>query len=213
MNDKSKALGAGRSAGKTATGHLERRAAVKAILGDTSSDDILFITGLAGSKNDVLEAVGPDSKRVYPLFGAMGAAAGMALGLALAQPHKRVVCVTGDGELLMNAGTLATISILNPPNLSILCVDNEHYGETGFQRSHTGLGVDLAKIAEGSGIQAVRTVINEEDIPEASQVLYSGNGTSFVLLKVGVSDPPSVPRNRDAATNKDWFREAVLGKA
>ena len=83
MAEKSKALGAGRSAGKTATGHLERRAAVKAILGDTSSEDILFITGLAGSKNDVLEAVGPDSKRIYPLFGAMRAATGMALGLAL----------------------------------------------------------------------------------------------------------------------------------
>jgi len=113
----------------------------------------------------------------------------------------------------MNVGSLATIGILNPPNLSILCVDNEHYGETGFQRSHTGLGVDLARIAEGSGIQAVRTVVDEADFAEAAQLLRSGNGTGFVLLKVGASDPPGVARNRDAVLNKAWFREALLGKA
>lgn len=214
MTDQStdpKAIGGGRAAGKTASGHLERRAAVKALLGDTS--DALFISGLAGAKSDVLEATGADCKRVFPLVGAMGAAAAMALGLALAQPNRRVVCVTGDGELLMNVGTLATIAVLNPPNLSILCVDNEHYGETGFQRSHTGRGVDLAKIAEGAGIQAVRTVIEESEIPDAAAMLRAGNGTAFVLLKVGVSDPPGIARNRDAALNKNWFREAVLGEA
>ena len=210
---KTKNIGGGRSAGKQASGHLERRAAVIALLGDTDDNDLLFVTGLAGSRSDVLEAVGADCKRVYPLSGAMGAATSMALGLALAQPDKRVICVTGDGELLMNGGTLATISILNPPNLAILCVDNEHYGETGFQRSHTGLGVELARIAEGCGIQAVRTVIDEADFDEAGKLLRSGNGAGFVLLKVGVSDPPGVTRNRDAVLNKAWFREAVLGKA
>jgi thiamine pyrophosphate-dependent acetolactate synthase large subunit-like protein len=213
MASKTKAIGGGRSAGKQASGHLERRAAVIALLGDTNDDDLLFVTGLAGSRSDVLEAVGVDCKRVYPLSGAMGAATSMALGLALAQPDKRVICVTGDGELLMNVGTLATISILNPPNLSILCVDNEHYGETGFQRSHTGLGVDLARMAEGAGIQAVRTVVDEADFDEAAKLLRSSNGAGFVLLKVGVSDPPGVARNRDAVLNKAWFREAVLGKA
>ncbi len=208
---KTKEIGGGRSAGKIASGHMERRAAVKQLLGDT--DDTLFVTGLAGAKFDVLEATGADCKRVFPMGGAMGAAAAMALGLALAQPNRRVVCVTGDGDLLMNVGTLATIGVLNPPNLSIVCVDNEHYGETGFQRSHTGRGVDLAKMAEGAGIQSVRTVTEESELDEAGQLLREGNGVSFVLVKVGASDPPGVPRNRDAALNKAWFREEVLGKA
>jgi thiamine pyrophosphate-dependent acetolactate synthase large subunit-like protein len=211
MAEKTKAIGGGRSAGKSATGHLERRDAVAKLLGDPGN--ALFITGLAGAKSDVLEVIGADSKKIYPLGGAMGAAAAMALGLALAQPDKKVYCVTGDGELLMNVGTLATISVLNPPNLSILCVDNEHYGETGFQVSHTGLGVDLAKMAEGAGIQAVRTVTDDSDIPAAAQMLRESNGTSFVLLKVGASDPPGIVRSRDAALNKSWFREEVLGKA
>ncbi|MBL4721450.1 MAG: aldehyde dehydrogenase [Alphaproteobacteria bacterium] len=206
----SHALGAGRSAGKTSSSVLERRSAIKKLLPD--NEDTLYVTGLAGAKGDVLVLIGADNPRVYPLGGAMGAATGMALGLALAQPDKRVVCVTGDGELLMNVGTLATIGILNPPNLSIVCVDNEHYGETGFQPSHTGQGVDLAKIAEGSGIQAVRTVVTEADMADATKVLFESNATSFVLMKVGVSDPPAPYRTRDASYNKSVFRKDLLGK-
>lgn len=202
--------GGGRAAGKTSSGHLERRSAVKTLLGDT--DGVLFVTGLAGAKGDVLEATGVDYPTVFPMGGAMGGAAAMGLGLALAQPDRRVVVVTGDGELLMNVGTLATIAILNPPNLAIVCVDNEHYGETGFQRSHTGLGVDLAMIAEGSGIQAVRTVREDGELAAAGALLREGNGTSFVLVKVAPSDPPMPPRSRDAAYNKNIFRQALLGK-
>src|SRR6185437_8673133 len=80
----------------------------------------------------------------------------------------RVLVVTGDGELLMNVGSLATIAVLNPPNLSILCVDNGHYGETGYQRSHTSLGVDLEKIAAGSGIRRSLTVEREAEIAEGA---------------------------------------------
>ncbi|MBT6592137.1 MAG: hypothetical protein HOO02_24800 [Rhodospirillaceae bacterium] len=139
----------GRAAGKTATGHIDRRACVKALL-DSQGDDVLIIAGLAGAKGDVIAAVG-DAPRVFAFGGAMGAAASMGLGLALAQPDKRVLVITGDGELLMNVGTLATIAIANPANLGVVCVDNEHYGETGFQRSHTGLGTDLAAMAQGPG--------------------------------------------------------------
>ncbi|NQV59639.1 MAG: aldehyde dehydrogenase [Alphaproteobacteria bacterium] len=114
--------------------------------------DVLIVAGLAGAKGDVVAAVG-DDPRVFGFGGAMGAAASMGLGLALAQPNKRVIVVTGDGELLMNVGTLATIAVANPANLGIICVDNEHYGETGFQRSHTGLGTDLAVMAQG-GVSA-----------------------------------------------------------
>ncbi|NIR58575.1 MAG: thiamine pyrophosphate-binding protein, partial [Gammaproteobacteria bacterium] len=103
-------------------------------------------------------ALTEDGAHVFTMAGAMGAAAMTGFGLALSQPERRVLVVTGDGELLMNVGALATIAVENPPNLSILCVDNGHYGETGYQRSHTSLGVDLERMAAGAGIKATRTV-------------------------------------------------------
>ena len=120
--------------------------------------------------------------------------------------------VTGDGDLLMNVGTLATAGVLNPPNLSIICVNNEHYGETGWQESHTGRGVDIAKMAEGGHIPNVRTVTKEDELADATQMLPEGNGTSFVLVKVALTKPPSIYRSRDASWHKGQFREALLGK-
>ncbi len=200
----------GRAAGKTATGTLDRRVAVKHLL-DSMGDDVLIVAGLAGAKGDVTAAVG-DDPRVFGFGGAMGAAASMGLGLALAQPDKRVLVVTGDGELLMNVGTLATIAIANPPNLGIICVDNEHYGETGFQRSHTGLGTDLAVMAQGGGIGAVRTVRESSELDEAGEMLRNTNGAAFVLLKVAVNDPPKMPTVWDASWHKSRFRQALLGR-
>src|SRR5205085_9255335 len=95
---------------------------------------------------------------IYSMAAAMGGACMMGLGLALARPDKRVLVVTGDGELLMNLGSLAAIAVMNPANLAIVCVDNGHYGETGYQKSHTSLGVDLEKIAAGAGIKHTCTV-------------------------------------------------------
>ncbi|MCG8547846.1 MAG: thiamine pyrophosphate-dependent enzyme [Alphaproteobacteria bacterium] len=190
-------------------GMLERRHAVEALLGDTS--DMLIVTGLAGSKDDVLAVTG-DSPSVFTLSGAMGAAAMMGLGLALAQPDRRVMVVTGDGELLMNVGSLASIGVLNPPNLSIICVDNERYGETGWQESHTGRGVDISKFAEGGCIPNVRTVTKESELADAASMLRESNGTSFVLVKVAPTDAPKIHRSRDASWNKGRFREALLGQ-
>ena len=191
-------------------GILERRHAVSALIGDPG--DTLFISGLAGSKDDVLHVVGADSTQAFTLSGAMGAAVAMGLGLALSQPERKVIVVTGDGELLMNVGTLATVGVLNPSNLSIICVDNEHYGETGWQESHTGRGVDIAKMAEAGQIPNVRTVTKGSELTEASQMLRAGNGTSFVLVKVAPTKPPSIYRSRDASWHKGKFREALLGK-
>ena len=195
---------------KVTEGVLERRYAVSSLIGDPG--DTLFVSGLAGSKDDVLHVVGADSPAAFTLSGAMGAAVAMGLGLALARPERKVVVVTGDGELLMNVGTLATVGVLNPPNLSIICVDNEHYGETGWQESHTGRGVDIAKMAEGGRIPNVRSVTKESELAEASQMLRDGNGTSFVLVKVAPTKPPSIYRSRDASWHKGRFREALLGK-
>src|SRR5437899_8410967 len=147
---------------------LERSEAVPALIG--AHEDFLFIAGLGGTACDV-GAVAGDGAHVYSLGGAMGAACIMGLGLALARPDKRVLVVTGDGELLMNLGALATIAVVDPANLAILCVDNGHYGETGWQKSHTSLGVDLEKIAAGCGIRHTRTVATTTDIASGARLL------------------------------------------
>lgn len=185
---------------------LERSEAVPALIG--RHEDFLFIVGLGGTACDV-GAVTGDGEHVYSLGGAMGAACMMGLGLALARPDKRVLVVTGDGELLMSIGALATIAVINPSNLAILCVDNGHYGETGWQRSHTSLGVDLEKIAIGAGIKRTRTVGAAGDIADAARLLREGNGTSFVNLRVRPTEPAPFKRNFDGALCRDRFRAAL----
>ena len=113
---------------------LDRRDAVPALIG--RHEDFLIVSGLAGTSRDVA-ALTKDGANTYTMAGAMGGACMIGLGLALARPDKRVLVVTGDGELLMNVGALATIAVMNPPNLAIVCVDNGHYGETGYQKSQT----------------------------------------------------------------------------
>jgi thiamine pyrophosphate-dependent acetolactate synthase large subunit-like protein len=187
---------------------LDRREAVPALIG--RHEDFLFVTGLAGTARDIA-ALTADADHIYTMAGAMGGAAMMGLGLALARPDKRVLVATGDGELLMNVGALATIAILNPPNLAIVCVDNGHYGETGYQKSHTSLGVDLERIAAGCGLKRTRTVASESDIAEGRRLLREGNGTAFVVLRVKPDDPPPYKRNMDPAACRTRFRGALLG--
>ena len=185
---------------------LERSEAVPALIG--RHEDFLLIAGLGGSARDV-GAVTGDAAHVYSLGGAMGAAAMMGLGLALARPDKRVLVVTGDGELLMNIGALAAIAVIDPPNLAILCVDNGHYGETGWQKSHTSLGVDLEKIALGAGIKRTRTVAGDADVADGARLLREGNGTSFVVVRVRPTEPAEFKRNFDASLCRDRFRAAL----
>ena len=185
---------------------LERSEVVPALIG--RHEDFLFIAGLGGTACDV-GAVTGDGAHVYSLGGAMGAACMMGLGLALARPDKRVLVVTGDGELLMNLGALAAIAVLNPSNLAILCVDNGHYGETGWQKSHTSLGVDLEKVAIGCGIKRTHAVATDGDIADGARLLREGNGTAFVLLWVKPTEPAAFKRNFDASLCRDRFRAAL----
>ena len=188
---------------------LDRVEAVPALIG--RHEDFLLVTGIAGTSRDVA-ALADDGAHIYTMAGAMGGATMMGLGLALARPDKRVLVVTGDGELLMNLGSLATIAVLNPPNLSILCVDNGHYGETGYQKSHTSLGVDLEKIAAGSGIKRTHTVAVDADIAAGARLLREGNGTAFVLLRVKPTEPAEFKRNFDASLLRDRFRAALQSR-
>ena len=186
---------------------LDRNEAVPRLVG--RHEDFLVVAGLAGTARDLTYLSG-DAPHVFALAGAMGAATTMGLGLALARPERRVLVVTGDGELLMNVGSLATAAVINPPNLAIVCVDNGHYGETGYQKSHTSLGVDLEQMAIGAGIRTTRTIRREEEIPEASRLIREGNGTSFVLMRVRPNESPPHKRDLDPTSEKLRFRGAVL---
>src|ERR671925_2246064 len=128
---------------------LARRSAIARILADRG--DMLVVTGLGSPTYDC--AAAGDHPLNFYLWGAMGSAVTVGLGLALAQPRRRVLVVTGDGEMLMGLGALATVAVKRPHNLAIVVIDNEHYGETGMQRSHTSLGVDLAGIARVAGFR------------------------------------------------------------
>jgi phosphonopyruvate decarboxylase len=186
---------------------LDRREAVPALIG--RHEDFLIVTGLAGTSRDAA-ALTKDGSHLYTMAGAMGGACMIGLGLALARRDARVLVLTGDGELLMNLGSLATIAVMNPPNLSVVCVDNGHYGETGYQRSHTSLGVDLEKIAAGSGIKRTLTVEKQGDIAAGARLIREGNGASFVLLRVKPTEPPSYKRDLDPASGRNRFRLATL---
>src|SRR6185312_11177070 len=129
-------------------GKLDRRAAMSALMKDRG--DLLVVPGLGSTTWD-LAAAGDDPRNFY-LWGAMGGAAMVGLGLALAQTSRRVAVITGDGEMLMGLGSLATIGIQRPPNLAVIVFDNGVYGETGMQPSHTQSGVDLMAVAAGCGI-------------------------------------------------------------
>lgn len=190
------------------TTELDRKEAVPALVG--RHEDFLIIGGLGGAAKDAV-AVTNEGANLYALAGAMGAASMMGLGLALAQPSRRVLVVTGDGELLMNVGSLATIGVVNPPNLSIICVDNGRYGETGYQQSHTAHGVDLEMIARASGIRSTCTVRNAADVAVGVATVRDDSNASFVLLRVSTSPAPPVKRNLDASAVRLKFRSALLG--
>ena len=185
---------------------LDRRDAIPKLVG--RHDDFLFVTGLAGTSRDIA-ALTRDGAHIYTMAGAMGGACMMGLGLALARPDKRVLVVTGDGELLMNIGSLAAIAVMNPANLAIVCVDNGHYGETGYQKSHTSLGVDLERIAAGAGIKLTRTIEEDADLAAGTRFIREGDATVFVLLRVSPTEPPSFKRVMDPAFCRDRFRTAL----
>ena len=149
---------------------LDRCDAFPRLVGDHR--DFLIIAGLAGSAKDV-GMLTDDADNAFILSGAMGAAAMIGFGLALARPDRRVLVAAGDGEMLMNIGSLATIAVTNPANLSIICVDNGYYGETGYQKSHTSLGVDLEKMAQGAGLRRTCTIWQEDQFVDLhSKVIH-----------------------------------------
>lgn len=188
---------------------LSRREAVAALL--SRRGDALVVTGLGSPTYDVHAAGDRDDN--YYLWGAMGGAALVGLGLALAQPQRRVLVITGDGEQLMALGGLATIATAKPRNLSIVVIDNEHYGETGMQASHTGKGIDLAAIAAANGFAAADTARTMAEVDTLGATLAKvADGPRLFVIKVAADSPPRSMPSRDAVFIKNRFR-AHLGLA
>ncbi len=198
-------------AAKTSKGKpkaLDRRVVVRMLL--TGRGELLVIAGLGAPAWDATDA--GDHPLNFPLWGGMGGAATIGLGLALAQPDRRVLVLTGDGELLMGMGSLATIGAQRPRNLSVVVLDNERYGETGMQASHTAFGVDLAAVAKACGFVSATLVTKIEQVSRLRTDLHRADGPLFAQVKVAPDKLPLVLPPRDGAHLKDRFREKLLGK-
>jgi thiamine pyrophosphate-dependent acetolactate synthase large subunit-like protein len=184
---------------------LDRRAAIAALL--ARRRDLLLVTGLGSTSWDAA-SLGDDDRNFY-LWGAMGAAATVGLGLALAQPRRRVLVVTGDGEMLMGLGALATIAAMRPANLAIAVFDNGRYGETGMQESHTAAGVALAGIARACGFAEVFDIAAAEALEAFARRLHDPGGPLFARVAIAANEAPRVLPPRDGALLKRRFRRAL----
>ena len=188
---------------------LQRREVVSKI--NKGRGDALMVTGLGSSSYD-LHAAGDDDRNFY-LWGAMGGAAMTGLGVAMAQPDKHIIVLTGDGEMLMGIGALATIGVQQPKNLSIIVLDNGHYGETGMQASHTQFGVDLPGIASASGLPVTMSVTNETELDkliEAITAQQKGKGGAiFASVKVAPESPERSLPIVDGVEIKNRFRRTL----
>ena len=184
---------------------LDRRDVVKRLLADRG--DLLVVSGLGAPTYDV--AAAGDHPLNFYLWGAMGAAAMIGLGLALARPSARVAVITGDGEMLMGLGSLATIGVKQPANLSIMVIDNRQYGETGMQASHTAAGIDLTAVAKACRFAVARAVTTNADIDDARALLHKGRGPVFVQAHVDPGECPRVLPIRDGHEIKLRFMQAL----
>jgi thiamine pyrophosphate-dependent acetolactate synthase large subunit-like protein len=171
---------------------LRRREVARALLAERG--DLLVIAGLGSTAWDVTAA--GDHPLSFPLWGAMGGAAMIGLGLALARPERRV---------------LATIAVQRPANLALVVFDNERYGETGMQATHTAHGVDLAGIAAAAGFPLTGTIRALEELEAARQIIRTEAGPIFYAIKVRAEPLPFVLPPKDGAHLKDRFRQALLG--
>ena len=186
---------------------LDRRNVVDEIL--KNRGDLLVVSGLGAPTWDV--AAAGDHPNNFYLWGGMGGAALIGLGLALAQPLRRVLVITGDGEILMGLGGLATVAVQSPKNLAICIIDNQRYGETGMQETHTEHGVDLGAMASGAGFPKVQTVFTKKELIAVVPVLCHEMGPVFVNFKVNAGSQTMALPERDGPTLKHRFRKAVTG--
>jgi thiamine pyrophosphate-dependent acetolactate synthase large subunit-like protein len=188
------------------TNLLERRAVVSCLLKDRK--EAIAVGGLGASTYDI--AAAGDHDRNFYLWGAMGGAVMIGLGIALAQPKLPVVVITGDGEMLMGMGSLATVGLQKPGNLSIVVLDNEVYGETGGQASHTAASADLVGIARCCGIADSRAISTMAEVEAFASLMQDvSGGPRFASVKIDPANLERVLSNRDGAFIVSRIRGAL----
>jgi thiamine pyrophosphate-dependent acetolactate synthase large subunit-like protein len=185
---------------------LDRRHAIATLLAARSAN-LCVVSGLGSTTYDVA-SLGDDNRNFY-LWGAMGGASMVGLGLALARPDLRVAVITGDGEILMGLGGLATVGVQRPANLAIVVFDNGVYGETGMQASHTHAGVDLAAAATACGIELSLDIADEAQLAGLAERLKTFGRTLFARVRIAADEPPRVLPTRDGVELKLRFRRAT----
>ncbi|HEY2336586.1 MAG TPA: thiamine pyrophosphate-dependent enzyme [Burkholderiales bacterium] len=181
---------------------LHRRDVVEKLL--EKRGDLLVVAGLGSTTWDITAA--GDHPLSFPTWGAMGQAAMIGLGLALAQPKRRVLVITGDGEMLMGLGSLATIGVQKPKNLIVVVIDNERYGETGMQRTHTANGINLAAVAKACGFKTSKVISKNTSVRD---LIHKSAGPHFLQIKVVAEKLPLVLPPQDGVLLKDRFRRAL----
>ncbi len=187
----------------SALGTLDRRQFVAQLLAATP--DALVITGLGSPTYDVYAS--GDQDRYFYLWGAMGGALPLGLGLALAQPQRPVLVITGDGEQLMGMGALATAAAQQPANLSVVVLDNGHFGETGMQRSHSSLGTRLVEVAKACGIARSREVFQLTEVTALAKDINARQGLLFAQVHIKQEDLPRALPTRDGTFLKNRMRQ------
>ncbi|WP_323796260.1 thiamine pyrophosphate-dependent enzyme [Nisaea sp.] len=187
------------------TGSLDRRAVTAKLLEDRG--DLLVVTGLGSPSYDAMAAGDHDLN--YYLWAAMGSAATVGFGLAMTQRKRPVLVLTGDGEMLMGLGALASIGQKLPPNLTIAVLDNGHYGETGMQTSHTGRDIELARFAEAANFPWTRVVTDMDGVSDLRTRMQAQTGTSFAAIKIAAENLPRALPPRDGVHVKNRFRAAL----
>ncbi len=170
-------------------------------------EEYSFITGLAGPARDAA-ALTDDGANIFTMAGAMGAATCMGLGLAMSAPDRKIAVIAGDGELLMNIGSLATVATIAPENLSIVCVDNGCHGETGGQTGHTSNRTDLEAVAAGFGIASTMKIEKDDQLAGGATFLKEAPGPRFIHLRVMDGPPADFKRNFDLAECRLQFKQA-----
>ena len=188
-----------------ASNRLQRRPFVASLL--ARRDGALVVPGLGSPTWDC--AASGDSPEYLYSWGAMGLCVATALGVALARPERRVLALTGDGEMMMGVGSLGVVAAQNPANLAILVLDNESFGETGRQTGLTSGRADLTKIAEGFGIARTRVVTEAGDIDELAAWLFKEPGPSLAVAKIALSEDPWALPIKDGGAIARRFRVAL----
>ena len=188
---------------------LDRREVLAGLFPDP--ERYLLVAGLAGSARDAA-AYTSEADNLITLGGAMGGAVSLGLGMALSAPDDQVAVITGDGELLMNVGVLATVASVMPGNFSIVCIDNGRHMETGGQPGHTSRRTNLAAMADGAGLASTLTIDSAAELADAAKFLIEAPAPRFLCVRVAPGPPADYKRDWDLAAGRLRFRKAYMGR-